>query len=319
MTLGHKKLAYWYLQLAQNLDGGMVLARALAETRGPPAEDLAKMVRWVEGGGSVAQAFDLASDWISESERPFLVAAATAGKLPMALRRLSDRHLLLRKNKLKLLMECAYPALTFNFALVVLPIMLEMGSLSFKSYFGMLALTAGPILALEAIAAVLVLRQHPLADQILDRLPLICRFRQAQRLADFTVTLGHLLEAGVIIGDAWLIASQTSHSPDLRQAGLELREVILKGEPPGLQLHRFPCFPTEYVGLYRTGELSGQLDQNLRLLAEQSQESADRMLKVSVRIYTGVAFGIVAVMVAWMAIFGTVGYWKMITNLSGGM
>jgi type II secretory pathway component PulF len=319
MALDHKKLAFWYLQLAQNLDGGVVLATALVATRGPPAEDLAKMARWIEGGGSIAQAFDLAKGWISDSERPFLVAAATSGRLPMALRRLSERHLALRKGKYKLAMECAYPALVFNFALIVLPIVQLTGGLTLKGYLGKLALVAVPVWLLEAAAAVLVAQKNPLALQVLDRLPLIGRFRKAQELSDFTVTLGNLLEAGVIIGDAWMIASQASQSPALRQAGREIRETILKGEPPGLQLQRFPCFPNEYAGLYRTGEISGQLDQNLRLLATQSQESADRMLKVSMRIYTGIVFGIVVAIVFWMALSFWTGYWGQFKGLLPGM
>ena len=321
MALNHKKLAYWYLQLAQNLDSGLALAAALRATKGPPAEDLEKMARWIDGGGTVGQAFERAKDWIEVSERAFLVAAATSARLPMALHRLSARHLSLRKSQLKLLMKCAYPVFVFNFALIVLPIIQTLGApggLTAKNYLARLMVCAVPVWLLEAAVVVLVAQKNPMASQVLDRMPLIGRYRAAQALADFTLTLGNLLDAGVIIGEAWLIASQASHSPALRQAGLEIQTTILKGEPPGLQLHRFPCFPTEYVGLYRTGEISGQLDDNLRLLTAQSHESADRMIEVSMRVYTGILFGIVAAIVAWAALSFWIGYWGQITSLLPG-
>ncbi|MEI6860996.1 MAG: type II secretion system F family protein [Verrucomicrobiota bacterium] len=307
MPLGHKQLSSWYLQLAQNLDAGLPLAQALRGTGGPPAASIEAMAHWIEGGGSVEQALLRTKGWLPEAERPLLTAAAMTGRLPQTLRRLSDRHVQLHAIKLRVALSCAYPLFLLHLAVLEFPLLRMMGNghglqWSASAYFTTLAALLVPLLGGELWVFLLIRSESPIVDRLASRVPGLRGYFQARSLSDFTFALGHLLDAGVIIAQAWLLAGQTSHSPVLRRAGEAVHDLATAGEAPGLHLHHFSIFSKDYIALYRAGEISGQLDHNLRLLAGQSQEQAVLCLKVAAKIYATLLFLFVAGIVACIVI-----------------
>ncbi len=320
MSLGHKKLSLWYLQLAQNLDAGLPLAQALRGTGGPPAASIEAMAHWVEGGASVEQALLRSTDWLPKAERPFLTSAAAAGRLPLTLRRLSERHLQLHATKLHVALSCAYPLLLLHLAVLVYPLlrMIDWGhglQWSATSYLLNLGTLLLPLWGGALGVFILIRRESPFVRTIASRVPGLGGYLKAQALSDFTFALGNLLDAGVIIAQAWLLAGQTSLSPALRRAGEAIHDLATAGEAPGLHLHHFPCFPKDYMALYRAGEINGQLDHNLRLLAGQTQERAMLCLKVAARSYSTLLFLFVAGTVAYLVISTYAGYLHLLSSV----
>ncbi len=321
MSLSHKKLASFYLQLAQLLDAGLPLAAALRGSTSGPRSGTEAFARWIEAGGSIDQGLHAASSWLPKSDRPFLAAAAQSGRLPQTLRNLAERHTEYNSTQLRLVLSCAYPLGVLHLGLLVFPII---GMIDWQkglqwSTSRYLLTLAGTVLPLWGIAWYLYRlhrRQSPILDRFLGMLPLLRTYRRSQALADFAYALGHLLEAGILIAQAWAIAGKIARWPALRKAGRQVHEIILRGEAPGLHLHEFPCFPIDFVALYRSGELSGQLDQNLKLLATQNQEQARHHLKLATGIYATALFLLIAGMVVYNVVRFYAGYFNMLNAVS---
>jgi type IV pilus assembly protein PilC len=321
MALGHKTLAFFYLQLAQNLEAGLPLAQALRGAAGPPAASVEPMASWIERGGSVEQALQMAGTWLPRAERPLLNAAAASGRLPTALHRLAAHHTQLHAIQRQAALSCAYPLLLLHFALLLLPVLRaafagQIQALTVGGYLLTVALSLLPVWGVAGWLAMLALQESPLLGRLADWLPFFRGYCRSRALADFTFTLGNLLDAGVVADQAWLIASEASHSPALRASGQKIHEAAAQGEPPGLHLPRHACFPKEYAGFYRAGELNGQLDHNLRLLAEQSHEHARLCLQLAARAYATLVFLLVAGMIGYLLISVVAGYFKTLNNFS---
>ena len=321
MALGHKVLASFYLQLAQNLEAGMPLATALSETAGLPIAIRQKMADAIEGGSSVEQSLEWASALLPRAERPLLLAAAASGRLPPTLRRLAERHSQLRAIQLKAALACAYPLCLLHFGLFIFPVVRALLSgqaqkLTVSGYIVAVGLSLLPVWGIAIWLVVLARRESPWFGRLMDWVPFFRGYSRSQALADFTFTLGHLLTAGVILGEAWRIAGLASSSPALRAASQKMHKVTTQGEPPGLHLSRYPCFPKDYVGLYRAGELNGQLDHNLHLLAEQSHEHSKLCLQLAAKFYASMVFLLVAGTIGYIAVSTYAGYLQGLSNLS---
>jgi len=321
MALGHKTLASFYLQLAQNLDAGMPLATALRGASGPPAGDLSKMAAWIEGGGSIEQALERGRLWLPPAERPLLLAAAMAGRLPHVLRRLAERHSQLHAIKQKVMLACAYPLILLHLGILILPVVIVLiadppQALSVTHYVTTVGGCLFPLWGLIIVVAVLHRRENSVLYQLTGWVPLVRGYCRSQALADFTFTLSNLLDAGIVIAQAWSIAGQATRSPALRAASQKIHASANLGEPPGVNLPRFSCFPVAYVGLYRAGELNGQLDPNLRLLVEQSHDHSNLCLKLAARAYSALVFLLIAGMVGCLAYATFAGYFRILTKIS---
>lgn len=323
MPLGHRKLAAWYVQLAQQLEAGLPLADALRSSRGTGASSrgLDAMAAQIERGGSVDDALRAAQPWMPDADQLALSAAAGAGRLPQTLHNLAVRHAQLGAAKLRVLLACLYPLGILHLGIVLLPVTRmidwEKGFLwSTAAYVRGVAWGLVPLWAILATLFVLARRQHPLIYRIGALMPALRGYLRAQALADFSFALESFLSAGVPIGSAWAAAGMTSHSSDLKVAAKAMETTIARGEAPGRKLASWPCFPPNFVALYRTGEETGQLEANLVRLTTQNQESANRALTLATFIYPALTFLVVAAAVAYFVITLYAGYLKMLTGLA---
>ncbi len=279
------------------------------------------MAQIIERGGSADGALNAAAKWLPLADRLFLSAAASAGRMPRTLRILSLRHEQLGSAKLRALLACLYPLAVLHLGLLLLPIVRmidwEKGFMwSPTAYVRGLALTLLPLWATIIALRLLARRQNPVIARLTRMLPVVGNYLRAQALADFSFGLGNFLEAGVPINQAWAAAGLISRSPDLKSAADAMGAVIARGEPPGPRLANWKCFPPDFVALYRTGEASGQLEQNLLRLAAQNQEQAQRALTLATMVYPGLMFLVVAAGVAYFVISIYGGYLKMLTDLA---
>jgi general secretion pathway protein F/type IV pilus assembly protein PilC len=325
MSLGHRKLSAWYNLLAQQLESGLTFADALRLSRGigAPSADVDAMAATVEGGGSIDDALARAGAWLPSPDRLFLSAAASAGRMPRTLFLLSARHALLGSAKLRTLLACLYPVAVLHLGLFLLPLMRmidwEKGyTWDPAAYVRGLAFTLLPLWGAGCIGWILLRRQNPAIVGFVRLIPIVGNYLRARALSDFSFALGNFLEAGVPIEQAWAVAGTLSQSSRLRNAADAVGLVIARGEQPGLMLAGTKGFPADFVALYRSGELSGQLEQNLLRLSTQYQEQAQRSLTVATIVYPGLMFVAVAAGVGYFVITIYGGYFKMLTSLADG-
>jgi len=91
-----------------------------------------------------------------------------------------------------------------------------------------------------------------------------------------------LLNAGVPVFEAWRVASIASGSFRLRQSALIwIERAEERGLSPGELLPKEPVYPELFSGLYRTGEMSGSLDNSLRRLYAHYLEEGMRKMKLA--------------------------------------
>ncbi len=320
MALSHKKISAWYLQLAQQLEAGLPLITAIRSNAGAPKSDRDIMVRHLERGVSFPDALNAAGPWLPRGDRLFLSTAFVAGRLPHTLRNLSTRHGQLAAASRHIVTASIYPCVVLHIALLMFPLLRmidwERGFVWDESaYLGSLAVTLVPLWALGIAGFVLAKRESPLWDQTLSLLPIFRRYRREQALADFCFALGNLLDAGAPIGDAWMAAGRSSRSPALAAAARSIRETVQRGGLPGTRLEGFPCFPDDFVTMYRTGETAGQLDANMLRISSLYQDYAGARLKMASLFYPGVLFGIVAVIVGYHVIRFILGYVDKLNSL----
>lgn len=323
MFLGHRKLAAWYLQLAQHLEAGLPLAVALRSSKGTgaPARALEAMASRIETGGSVNDALRCAGTWLPYADLLALTAAAEAGRMPRTLRTLSARHAQIGTAKLKMILACVYPLAILHFALLLLPVvrMIDWEKGFQWSTFGYvrgIALTVLPLWGAGIALWILARRQNPILASITRFLPVLRGYMRTQALADFSFSLGNFLDAGVPIAQAWGAAGLVTPSRALKSAASAMEVTIARGEAPGSKLDAWACFPADFVALYRTGEATGQLESNLLHLAAQKQDAANRALSLATVVYPMIMFLLVAGAVVYFifSIYG--GYLKMLNKLA---
>jgi len=323
MPLGHRKLSAWYHQLAQQLDAGVSFPEALRLSHGlgVSAADLNKLSVVVDAGGTIDDTFSAAAPWMPIADRLVLAASASTGQLPRTLRALSSRHAQLGAAKLRILLACLYPAAILHFGLLLLPLVRmidwEKGFIwSSTAYVRGLALTIIPLWVVALAVWVMVRRQSPITARIASAMPFVAGYARAQALADLAFALGIFLEAGVPIGRAWATMGIISRSSKLKIASEAMAAVVARGAAPSSKMSEWRCFPSDFVALYRTGESTGKVDENLLRLAAQYQEQANRALTLSTMFYPAVMFLVVAGAVGYFVITLYSGYLKMLTDLA---
>ncbi len=320
MPLAPRKLSVFYRQLAQQLAAGLPLAESLRAPSPAPSGDCFRLAELAESGQAVSAFLPTAGPWLPEQDIPFLIAGAQSGRLPQILAHLSDRHAQLHATRMRVALACAYPLAVFHFGALIFPFLRMIdfakgfhGGL--LGYLGGLAAILVPVWGGAALFYVLIRRRNPFALNVLDRMPAIGSFRKNQALADFSFALGHLLEAGLPIGQAWLEAGRIARSPRLLHASETISAAIGRGQAPSLHLAATQVFPPEFINRYRTGENTGSLDAALLALAADHQSQANLRLTVASMLYPALLFGAVALMVAYFVVSFYAGYFNSLNHI----
>lgn len=324
MSLSHKKLASWYLQLAQSLESGLPLAAALDTCEGAPATGRRLMANQIEAGASVDEMLKQAPGWLPKKDRYFWSAAARSGRLPQTLRTLSDRHERLGAAKMKLIFGALYPVGMLTLAGFLMPIMWQIdfekglskiSDIFNAGYYMDVAMIEGPLWGGIILLLILAKLDSPLLPMLAKALPGFRGHAIRQALADFSYALAAFLEAGTPIGKAWAGAGLVANRPEFRRAGNEMRKLIDDGATPSEHLKKYRCFPADFRALYTTGERTGQLDKNLVALGRQYQEGANRAMTFASIFYPAIMFGAVAILLVINIISFYAGYLQGLTKM----
>jgi type II secretory pathway component PulF len=288
-------------------------------------ERLTRLAGRLHDGATVAEAMSvLGSSWLPAFDRALIEAGETSGRLDLCLRFLSEYYDERARLARQVLGELAYPAFILHFAILVFPI----GQLTRLVWEGDVSgyllpkatilgvLYGGILLFLYLGQAARGERWRAWLERALGNIPLLGRARSNLALARLSMALESLINAGISIVEAWELAAVASGSPMLRRTVLGWRPSVQAGQTPAEAVRSSRVFPELFANLYRTGEVSGQLDDTLRRLYRHYQEEAVRQLHALAQWAPRLIYLLVILLIAYQVIAFWSGYFSQINSLT---
>ncbi len=321
----------FYHQTGTMLGSGLTLLRALELIRNaPPAASfrppLNRVITDLQQGATFSEALANRRGWVPDLDIALIAAGEQSGRLDACCLRLAtyykDRARLLRA----IFADLAYPIFLLLLVLLIFP----PGALANLVWEGNVAGFLIPklqILAAVALIQVLLLALNRTGqasgfrrawEEVLHTIPIFGRARRSMALARLTLALEALLNAGVNILDAWPLAAAASGSPALEVAAARARERMVAGETPGEAIAREAAFPAKFTSLYRSGELSGRLDQSLAYLHADYADEAARLYKHLAEWTPRLVFLLIAGVVGYFIVTFWTGYFSRLLDGAGG-
>ncbi|MDP4609955.1 MAG: type II secretion system F family protein [Opitutales bacterium] len=319
--ISHKRLAHWYLQLAQHLEAGTPMAPALRLSKGPPQRHRDRMADELDDGRSLHQVLETAPRWLPRADRIFLAASEQTGRLPQTLSTLMDRHERIGATQMKAIMGLVYPLGVFHVAALVLPLVrmidFDRGfEWDMQQHLLMTSALLLPVWALCIFITLLAKTEKPLLPRLLRLIPLLRRYSRAQSLADFSYALGTFIETGIPIQAAWKHAVRIGRDNRLNTAYRRIEPILKDGKEPAEILNQFKVFPPDFVAFYQSGALTGQLDSNLIKAGQRYQLQANQAMTFAAIVYPTLLFALVAAFIIFSIFKVYGGYVDMLMDIA---
>lgn len=316
------RFAEFYHQLAHMLQAGMPLPKAIKTLRDASGsasfrKPLSRALYYLNQGESLSTALAATGRWLPGFDSALLGAGEQSGRLDECCLILSDYYRERSQLAREVLQDLGWPLLTLFVAFVVFPPSALVRVVTEGDVRGFLvpkliqlAIVAGVLLVLfylgqgrraEWWRAFLELAFH--------RVPILGKARQAVALSRTTLALSALLNAGVNVVSAWELATDASGSPRLRRAVARARRDIEGGATPGEAIAATRAFPETFVSMYCTGEVSGQLDQQLEYLLKTYRHQAHRLLKTLALWLPRIIYLIILFLVGFSVVNFWLGYY----------
>lgn len=307
------KRSEFHRELAALLGAGVPVLQALQHLRRHPPDAsfrprLTRVIQQIEGGVTFTEALAAQPGWIPLFDLALIRAGEQSGRLVETCRILAEHYTDRARLISNFLAKLLYPIFLFHFAVLIFPPDLLPGLL-FHGEAGPFVrqklLVLGTVYTVVLLGCIALRNRGPAGwssaiEKILGWLPGLGLARRELALARLASALGSLVRAGVGLPEAWQLAADASGSPALRRSVNRWLPRVQAGEPPSDQLRRSRAFPELFQNLYATGEMSGQLEQELQHLHAYYQESGDRRLT---------RFAFVTGWVITLAVMGVIAFW----------
>lgn len=283
--------------------------------------------RVVETGRPLSEAFAEHPRVFSEFFISTIRAGEAGGTLEKSLDDLADQMVKGYELRRKVRSAMTYPVivlaaafiLAFTLSLYVLPriirlfesitIVLPLSTrilLSGSRFLVENGLVAFPLAVIAVIAAWRVLRLRalrPYSHRVLLKLPVAGKFSRRFNLAVMARSLGTLLRAGVNIGEAIVITSDTVRNARFAVSLRAAKDEVEKGIPLSAALQDRPdLYPPIVTRMIAVGEKTGRLEETLFYLAEFYEDEVDAMAKNLSTLLEPVLLIVIGLMVAGIAI-----------------
>jgi len=319
--------ADFYHQLGQLTGAGLGLVRALEQLqRNPPApsyrEPIQLLLSNLGAGWTLSESLQHTGQWLPALDQALLHAGEQSGRLDACFRLLANYYTDRARVARQILIDLAYPAFLFHFAIFIFPFPSFFMSGNWLLY---LAQTFGVLLPIYALAGLGIYAAQSRhgetwrgwVERILRPVPLLGTARHYLALARLSAALEALLSAGVSILEAWDMAATASGSPALRRTVLAWRPLVDAGQTPAEVVSASSKFPELFASQYAAGEISGKLDETLRRLHEYYQEEGSRKLHL-VSAWTPRAIYLLVVgLIAYRILWFGLNYINMIKDAGG--
>jgi type IV pilus assembly protein PilC len=319
--------AGFYHQLGQLTGAGLGVVSALGQLqRSPPAASYRKPVGQVlaelAGGCTLGDALERVQDWLPALDVALLRAGEQSGRLEASFRLLADYYNSRARMARQMIGDLAYPFFLFHFAVFIFPFPKLFLSANWVWYLGR---TFGFLLPVYAVAGLVIYAAQSghgevwraRLEAILHRVPVLGTARLYLALSRLAAALEALLNAGVMVIEAWEMAAKASGSPALNRVVKAWRPLVDAGQTPAEVVRAAPIFPELFANQYATGEISGQLDDTLKRLRVYYEEEGSRKLHAVAQWTPRAIYLFVVLMIAYQIIHFYVGYFNQIGQAAG--
>lgn len=320
------RLAEYYHQLSAMQAAGLSLVQALEQIRDhPPSRSFRELThRVLEGlrqGLTYTESLTLLGTWVPAFDRALLSAGEQSGRLDASCRLLSDYYEGRAALARQVISDLMYPFFLLHAAVFLFPFAQFFLSGNVGEYARQTLGVLGPIYAVVLLLILACQGRHGEAwrsgiERVLHPIPVLGRARRSLALARLTASLEALLNAGILMVNAWSLAAAASGSPALRRAVARWTPRLQAGEPPGDLLPQTREFPELFSNLYRTGEISGSLDDTLKRLRAYYEDESRRKLKALCMWVPRVIYLVIVVMIALRIVGFWVGYYNGILDIA---
>ena len=321
----------FYYQLSAMIRAGLPLIKSLENLYlKPPARSYRKpiqgMLKDLNQGRSFAESLHRVGYWLPPFDTALLDAGERSGRLDECFNTLASYYDNSARLIRQIIGKLLYPIGLMHLAALIFPTDMLKTLVIDGDVTAFLLQKAGVFLPAYAIVLFGIVAYQSkrfaawrsFVEAALSVVPLLGGARKALSMARLSSALEALINAGVGIIEAWELAAAASGSPAVNRAVMKWRPRIENGhESPGEILTTCPVFPETFVSLYRTGEISGQLDDSLLRLEKYYQEEGRRKLdSFSKVLVTFVVLGVMLA-IAYFIISFYVGYFRNITDVIG--
>ena len=317
----------FYYQLSAMIRAGLPLIGALQTLeKSPPASSyrkpVARMLAELQSRNTFTGALATIGDWLPVFDKALLEAGEKSGRLDECFRLLANYYEERAKLAREVIGQMLYPIIIVHLAILIFPPSLikeafwdgAWGAFLASKVIGYGLLYGGGAALILSSSSSRSLVWRAMLEQIVGLIPVLGRARQNLALARLTAALEALLSAGVGIVDSWELAARASGSPALAREVTKWRpQIEVEQKTPGEILADASAFPAMFTSLYRTGEISGQLDDTLKRLHEYSRVEGHRQMQMFTKALTigiilciMVAIGVQIVMF-WVGYFDNIG------------
>jgi type II secretory pathway component PulF len=312
----------FYYQLSAMIRAGLPLIGALQTlAKSPPAagyrRPIERMLAELQNRNTFTGALATIGDWLPVFDKALLEAGEKSGRLDECFRLLANYYEERAKLAREVMGQMLYPVIILHLAIFVFPPSLLKAAFwdgAWGAFIASKVLGYGLLYGGAVASGSRSQVWRATMEGILGLVPVLGRARQNLALARLTAALEALFSAGVGIVDSWELAARASGSPALAREVMKWRpQIEVEQKTPGQILADKNVFPAMFTSLYRTGEISGQLDDTLKRLHEYSRVEGHRQMQMFTK---GLTIGIILlIMVAigmqivlfWVNYFNNIG------------
>ncbi|MFM8470702.1 MAG: type II secretion system F family protein [Limisphaerales bacterium] len=318
----------FYYQLSSMIRAGLPLIGALQTLeKSPPAasyrKPIARMLAELKGRNNFTGALATIGDWLPVFDKALLEAGEQSGRLDECFRLLANYYEERAKLTREIIGQMIYPVGILHFALLIFPVSLLVAAVLQGQWTLLLVEKAVAFGTLYGLGAAFVLAGsgsraawwRATMEQFMAVVPVLGTARRNLALARLTAALEALFSAGVGIVDSWELAARASGSPAIAREVMKWRpQIEVEQKTPGEILADGGVFPTMFTSLYRTGEISGQLDDTLKRLHDYSRVEGHRQMQMFARGLTTATILAIMVAIGFQVVMFWVGYFNNISN-----
>ncbi len=310
----------FFHQLAAMLSAGLSIERALSSlqesARVPLRDVVTEMKARIEGGSTLAEAFNAHPDLFTRAELAIIDAGERSGRLDELLVKLGDTRDLFIKMRQKMITRLIYPVILL-IVLVLVGTLLEWigGGVTdaLRFFFG----SGIAITGLGVLVHFLFIARHEgspwqqAIDIVVLRVPMASGVIRSLASARFLRTFEALYLAGISHPLACPIAAAATGSVPIGEKLLKAQPLLSDGVLLSQALASTQVFDVTTISLLSTGEASGSLDTMLDKAASAYEDKATNAITALSVVLPIVVYLLVAIMVAirvvtfYMDLFGS--------------
>ena len=286
------------------------------------------MLERLKSGSTFADAAQGHEDAFPSYYLGILRSAELTGKLDTVLVQLSEYIERDVEARRKVTSALAYPAVILVLSIVVVAVLVSVVLPKFESFFNQLHATLPLptrillgishfltsnvlIIALSAILLVVLLvtglrtdRGKQIRDTLLLKLPIMGDLMRHVVLERFCRILSAMMQGGVALPDALRVTTEATNNTVYRKGLNDARDAMMRGEGLAGPLIATGLFPPSAKQMFRVGENTGTLDDQLETAATYFERELDYKIKrfttlfePAVLLFVGLLVGFVAIAV----------------------